>query len=88
MARPLRDVSATSIRKDATANQKRKYFEHLAKDLMDPTNVRERATRRFDLVLRVMETSKKGQFLLPVQPGDHRGIVAWWPFRKWPGPRQ
>ena len=43
----------------AKARSKRKYYENLAKDLMDPDNAKKRATRRFDMVLKAMEEAKK-----------------------------
>ncbi len=86
--RPLAARQCNKRSKEAKANQKRKYYDNFAKDLMDPTDASERATRRVDLVLRAMEKAKRGLFLLPVQPEERRGIVAWWFFRKWPGPRQ
>ena len=74
----------------ARTSSERKYYTNIVKDLMNPANAGKLATRRFELVLRAMDEAKRGgaQFLLPVPREDHRGIVAWWSFLKWLGPRQ
>lgn len=77
---PLRHIAATSARKRTKAKRKRKYYENLARDLMDPVNAKERDARRFDLVMQSMDNAKNKNNDLPVQPRDHEGIVAWWSF--------
>jgi len=58
--RPLQQRYANKRSPQAKAHSKRKYYENLVKDLMDPENAKRRATRRFDMVLKAMEDAKKG----------------------------
>ena len=47
----------------AKVNNKMRYYENLARDLMDPSGTAERATRRFDAVRAAMEKAKTGERL-------------------------
>ena len=81
--KPLDKRYANKKSKEAKVKGKRRYYESLAKDLMDPANAPKRATRRFETILEAMDRARAGHsFFLPIPRGDHRGIVAWWSRRQ------
>ena len=51
-------------------SNKRRYYELLAKDLMDPANATKRAARRFSPILEAMEDARQGyKFVYPYLEG-------------------
>jgi hypothetical protein len=58
--KPLDKLYANKKSKEAKVKGKRRYYESLAKDLMDPTNAPKRATRRFDTILEAMDRARVG----------------------------
>ena len=58
--KPLETQYANKRSKDAKARNKRRYYELLAKDLMDPANATKRAARRFSQILEAMEDARQG----------------------------
>ena len=52
--------NASKRSKKSKACSKRRYYENLAKDLMDPANSTKRATGRFSQILEAMEDARKG----------------------------
>ena len=59
--KPLDKRYANKKSKEAKVKGKRRYYEGLAKDLMDPTNAPKRATRRFGTIMEAMDRARDGQ---------------------------
>ena len=72
--------NASRRSKKSKACGKLRYYEHLAKDLMDPANATKRATRRFSQILEAMEDARKGYKLFFARtlrgPPRHHCAVA------------
>jgi len=52
--------NASKRSKKSKACRKQRYYENLAKDLMDPANASKRATGRFSQILEAMEDARRG----------------------------
>ena len=68
--KPLDKRYANKKSKEAKVKGKRRYYESLAKDLMDPANAPKRATRRFETILEAMDRARAGHsFFYPYPEG-------------------
>ena len=68
--KPLDKRYANKKSKEAKAKGKQRYYESLAKDLMDPANATKRTTRRFKTILEAMDRARAGDsFFYPYPEG-------------------
>ena len=68
--KPLDKLYANKKSKQAKVKGKRRYYESLAKDLMDPANAPKRATHRFETILEAMDRARAGySFFYPYPEG-------------------
>ena len=62
--------------KEAKVKGKKRYYESLAKDLMDPTNAPKRATHRFETIKEAMDRARAGnRYFYPYPEGTTKASL-------------